>query len=425
MRSIWLVTKHDVSVTLRQASFWVLTLAMPIVLLVMIVGRSIADAEETAVSLGVDANQESPTTPIPDQIGLVDEAGLIREFPTAVPASWFVRYNNAAEARTAIEHNKVQQVILIPADYLESGNVTILDRNFQIRMSGDEMGLAHNSSHEWVLQYLLDYALVGDENLLKQYGDPLPYALMTTHPLLPLPDTNTATANEALTAAVANLMPFIFYGLLLMGGSYMMRSVVMEKENRTAEIMLLSLDPRDLMVGKLLAMSVLVILQLTAWVGIILIGTNLAGESLNLANFTFPPGFFAWAAAFLLLGFLLYATVMGAVGAMANSPREGSQMMFVLILFLLPTLIAGDLFIDQPQHPLTLALSLFPFSAPSAMVTRLAVGEVSLWQIVSSIGGLILTTYLFILLSARFFHAGNLLSNTVFSFKRLASGWRG
>lgn len=423
MRSIWLVTKHDVSVTLRQASFWVLTLAMPIVLLVMIVGRSIADAQETAVSLDEDANQESPAMPLPDQIGLVDEAGLIQEFPTAVPASWFVRYENTAGAEAALKRNEVQQVILIPADYLDSGNITILDRNFQIRMSGEDMGVAYNSPQGWVLQYLLDYAMVGDETLLRQYGDPLPYASMTTHPLLPPPDTNTA--NEALTAAVANLMPFIFYGLLLMGGSYMMRSVVMEKENRTAELMLLSIDPRDLMVGKLLAMSVLVILQLTAWVGIILIGTNLAGESVNIAGFTFPPGFFAWAAAFLLLGFLLFATVMGAVGAMANSPREGSQMMFVLILFLLPTLIAGDLFIDQPQHPLTLTLSLFPFSAPSAMVTRLAIGEVPLWQIFASIGGLILTTYLFILLSARFFHAGNLLSNTVFSFKRLASGLRG
>jgi ABC-2 type transport system permease protein len=71
-----------------------------------------------------------------------------------------------------------------------------------------------------------------------------------------------------------------------------------------------------------------------------------------------------------------------------------------------------------------LALSLFPLSAPSAMVTRLAVAPVPLWQILVSLGGLAVTTYVFVSLAARFFRAGNLLSSESFSWKRLATGWR-
>jgi ABC-2 type transport system permease protein len=69
-------------------------------------------------------------------------------------------------------------------------------------------------------------------------------------------------------------------------------------------------------------------------------------------------------------------------------------------------------------------LSLFPFSAPSAMVTRLAVAQVPLWQILVSLGGLALTAYLFLSISARFFRSSTLLSYDSFNLKRLATGWR-
>ena len=69
----------------------------------------------------------------------------------------------------------------------------------------------------------------------------------------------------------------------------------------------------------------------------------------------------------------------------------------------MPTLMFGRMFVDDPGNALVLILSLFPFSAPSAMVTRLAVTTVPLWQILVSLAGVALTAYLFVSLSARFF----------------------
>lgn len=105
--------------------------------------------------------------------------------------------------------------------------------------------------------------------------------------------------------------------------------------------------------------------------------------------------------------------------------REGAPVTWLLIIPLMPTLMFGDLFVNQPNHPLTLILSFFPFSAPSAMVTRLAVGNAPLWQIMASLALLALTTYGFVLLAARFFRAGNLLSEASFELRQLATGWRG
>ncbi|MFN2166850.1 MAG: ABC transporter permease, partial [Anaerolineae bacterium] len=90
----------------------------------------------------------------------------------------------------------------------------------------------------------------------------------------------------------------------------------------------------------------------------------------------------------------------------------------------MPTLMFGRMFVQEPDHAMVLILSLFPFSAPSAMVTRLAVTTVPLWQILVSLAGVALTAYLFVSLSARFFQAGNLLSSTPFSWRRLLNGWR-
>ena len=127
---------------------------------------------------------------------------------------------------------------------------------------------------------------------------------------------------------------------------------------------------------------------------------------------------------FLVAGYLLFAAIMAAGGAIAANAREASPLTFLVILPLMPTLMFGYEFAENPHSPLVVALSLFPFSAPSAMVTRLAVSPVPLWQILLSLGLLVATAYGCLALAARFFRAGNLLSDTAFSFKRLATGWR-
>ncbi|MCL7454640.1 MAG: ABC transporter permease, partial [Anaerolineae bacterium] len=123
--------------------------------------------------------------------------------------------------------------------------------------------------------------------------------------------------------------------------------------------------------------------------------------------------------------YLLFSSIMVAAGALANNAREGGQVTWLLIIPLMPTLMFGPSFVEQPHGTLALVLSLFPFSAPSAMVTRLAVADVPIWQILISLAGLAVTAYVFILLAGRFFRAGNLLSQQAFSWRRLATAWRG
>jgi ABC-2 type transport system permease protein len=127
---------------------------------------------------------------------------------------------------------------------------------------------------------------------------------------------------------------------------------------------------------------------------------------------------------FLVLGYLVYGGIMAVGGAIAPNAREGNQITVFLILPLLPTLMFASEFAENPHGVLPIVLSLFPLSAPSAMVTRLAVAEVPTWQLFVSLGGLVATAYGFIILAGHFFRADNLLSNASFSWRRLLTGWR-
>ena len=99
-------------------------------------------------------------------------------------------------------------------------------------------------------------------------------------------------------------------------------------------------------------------------------------------------------------------------------------MTLLLIVPFMPTLIFASEFMENPHGTLSTALSFIPLTAPSAMVTRMAVADVPLWQPLVAAVGVALTAYLFVSLAARFFRPQNLLQFGAFSWKRLWTAWR-
>ncbi|MFQ5615689.1 MAG: ABC transporter permease [Anaerolineales bacterium] len=421
MRNIWLVIKHEITTTLRQRSFWIVTFLMPALLLAINTYAMIQDSD-----LGDTGNSEeeaeNETGPDLLPIGLVDEGGLIAGMPPSFPPDLFIPFPDEASARAALEADEIEQYVIIPADYVSTGEITVYDKDFRILASGEQMGVAFGSAGEAILGYLINYNLTGDAQLITTLQNPTPGHLTGQH--IVNPPVEKDANDRGMAILVASVLPYIYYFLLLIGSSYLMRSVVAEKENRTAEVLLLSLRPRELMVGKILGLGVVTLIQLVAWVGGGMLVLNRGADFLNVSDFTFPPGFFPLALLFLILGYLLYGSVMAAAGAVAPNAREGGQVTWLLIIPLMPTLMFGREFLELPNGTMSLVLSLFPFSAPSAMVTRMAVASVPAWQVIVSLGGVAVTAYAFVVLAARFFRSGNLLSQASFNWRRLVTGWR-
>ncbi|MFN2292463.1 MAG: ABC transporter permease, partial [Anaerolineae bacterium] len=245
MRNIWLVIKHDIGAIMRQRSFWVMTLIMPLFLLGINALTFVEIAEEEIPGLGGE-----PTAPAEmPVIGLVDDAGLIAEIPESLPSDLFVRFPDEAAAHNALAAGDIEQFVHIPADYVATGQIDVYDRAFQVTL-GDTAAIGMGDGGG-LLSYLLAYNLA-DPQVALALRDPMPSSQSDLHALQP---AEAGEQNEALAMVVANVVPLVYYFLLLMGSSYLMRSVVSEKENRTAEVLLVSLDPRQMMIGKIVAMS--------------------------------------------------------------------------------------------------------------------------------------------------------------------------
>jgi ABC-2 type transport system permease protein len=284
------------------------------------------------------------------------------------------------------------------------------------------MGVAFHSVREWALRHLIDVNLSGDEKLVTTLRNPVPGVLAERHVINPPSETDGD--DQALARVVSSAMPYVYYFILIVVSGYLMRSVVAEKENRTVEVLLLSLRPRELMMGKILGLSIVAWVQLLVWLGGGVLILNWGSTRFDVSSLDFSPELLVWALLFLVFGYLLYASIMAAAGAIAPNAREGGKVTWLLIVPLMPTMMFGSEFLKEPHGTLSMALSLFPFSAPSAMVTRLAVADVPLWQPVVSLLGLAITAYLMVLLAARFFRADHLLSQASFTWQRLATGWR-
>ncbi|MGD9093584.1 MAG: ABC transporter permease [Anaerolineales bacterium] len=423
MRTIWLVIKHEIITVLSKPSFWLATLIFPVFFIAINAFAAIQDNDQQLTSTR-DTSGVGEHESVDENIfiiGLVDEGSLISEIPENVPPDLFREYPDLVVAQDALANGEIEQFVFIPVDYSNTGEVTVFAREFQILSEGD-MGVAFQGKNAPILAYLLNYNLTKDTSLVQAIHNPTPGNLAERHIIDPKQEM--PEGNEALAELVASVLPYLFYFVLIISSSYLMRSVVKEKENRTAEVLLLSLSPRQLMLGKILGLSVVALIQLTIWLSGGLLSLSRGASYMNVSAFQFAPDFWFWFVLFLILGFLLYGSIMAAAGAIAPSAKEATQVVWLLIIPFMPTLMFSREFVEDPHGTLALVLSLFPLSAPGAMVTRLAFSNVPLWQLLLSVTGLAITTYFVVVLAARFFRAGNLLSTEAFNWRRFASGWR-
>jgi ABC-2 type transport system permease protein len=160
------------------------------------------------------------------------------------------------------------------------------------------------------------------------------------------------------------------------------------------------------------------LLQMAIWAGGGLLLTN--GAALGgLSTSGLSAGFFVWALLYFIGGYLIYASLLGALGALAPSTREGTQFTFIILLPLFIPLFMNTALIESPNGALTVFLSLFPLTSPVTMITRLAAGPVPIEQLVLGLVILAVTTYGIIVFASRFFRADTLLSFNALNFKRI------
>ncbi len=409
MRNTLLIVRQEILTLLTKRSFWIMTIAFPAVILILNTGTMLMAGNDESQEFNLGAGDGM------QQLGYVDQSGAIRELPPGLPAEAFRAFASQEAAEQALAAGEVDMVAVLPPEFVESGEMTVIQSQFN----------PFGNVGESIFSYVIAYNLTGDPVLAGSIQGPLNQA--TGHNLAPAGEAGEADTDGAtIMPLIPFIVLFIFFFLITMSSGYMLSSVSREKENRTVEVLLVSVSPRQLMMGKLLGLSIIALLQMAIWLG----GSALIMQATDLFNL--PPielglsaGFFLWGVVYLVLGYLLYASVMGAIGALAPNAREAGQFPFIVLLPLMIPLWLNFSLTENPDGALAVILSLIPFTAPITMMIRLAAGSVPLWQLLGSVALLALTTYVLVALAARFFRADTLLSSASLKWGRLRSAWRG
>ena len=222
------------------------------------------------------------------------------------------------------------------------------------------------------------------------------------------------------------VLGILFIVALFSGAQYLMQAVIEEKENRTMEVIVTSISPLQLMSGKVLGLAGVGLTQVVTWTSALLIALSLASQRLPfLKAVRVEPGFIAVALLMFVLEYLLFAALMGAIGSLVTSAKDGQNLSGPLVLLAMTPEFFIPVFFIAPNGPIAVGLSLFPLSAPLALLLRYAAAPVPIWQVLLAMALLAASVVGALWLASRVFRIGMLEYGRRVSLKTVWEGLRG
>lgn len=418
MHKTWLVFRHELITSVTRRTYLLLTFGIPLLAIVAFVVISLVRNGSTPGEVNAIDFQEEQEIKVE---GYIDRSGLIEKIPSDLTDGLLISFDDEVSAKLALADGKISAYYLIPDDYIESGYL------YYVYPSVTPLS---SEGQDWVMRWTLLVNLLGGDQQ---------YAQKVWHPVdLEVHNLDTSAGYDRFSEEdcskpgyacesnpIVQTIPLativLIYIFIAGGASMLLRNVANEKQNRMIEILITSVNPIQMFTGKIIGLGVASLIPTLIWVSTGFTLLRVGGGTLNLPNeFSLPIGLlFGWLV-FFLLGYALYASLMAGVGALAPNLKEANQ---AVGLIMLPMAIGYMLSIlpptiEVPHDGLALVLSLFPLTAPFAMVMRLVIGDVPAWQVLLSAGLLVLSIVIVVRGVASAFRAQSLLSGQPFTAKR-------
>jgi ABC-2 type transport system permease protein len=411
MTKIFTVLRHELATTLRRPSYLLVAFGIPLLAILVFAGLTIIRGGSPGRAVSSEALDPSEFK----VEGYVDQAGLISVIPQNIPEGHLVAYQSEEQAQEALDSGKIASYYVIPQDYIETGDLLYVRPN-----PSPFSAHRQDSAMRWTL---LVNVLGGDAEFAGRVWSPVNLEVTD---LTPSPQAGQGCSTPGATCDsnlliryLPMIMLVLFYIFITTGSSLLLRNISTEKENRVMEVLMLSINPLQILAGKIIGLGIATLLQMLAWVGTVFLVFRTGGQTLNLpAGFQIPPTLLAWGLVFFLLGYAVYASLMAGAGALVPNVKETTQVTWVVTMPIFAGYLIGLFLLEDPHGRIATALSLFPLTSPILMIMRLTVGGVPLWQPLLAAVLLALTAILAVRAVARMFHAQNLLSGQSFSARR-------
>lgn len=203
---------------------------------------------------------------------------------------------------------------------------------------------------------------------------------------------------------------FLYLTILLYGVS-IMRAVIEEKASRVVEVLLSSVTPFQLMMGKILGVGAVGLTQCAIWalfaLGLSTYGVPFIAEGATIT--AVPASTLVFFVVFYILGYFLFATLYAGIGAVCSTDHDAQQFQLPVTLFLIVPLMVAPMVVQEPDSLFARILSLIPLFSPTLMFLRLNVLPPPPHEVILAIALMVAAIFLFIFLVARVFRVGVLM----------------
>lgn len=364
-------------------------------------------------------------------VAVIDDSGLILQNLTDNEE---VRYI-AAEGT---------QEELLSAD--EIYGLLVIDRNIVKRPSGVKLLTPNASSLAVENNITSQMEKIIETEKLKSYDiDNLDQILDNVKTSVTLQTLRTDENGEegesqsaAISSAIGTLLNFLLYMFLVLYGSLVMNSIIEEKNNRVLEIVVSSIKPTQLLIGKVIGVGLVAVTQIIIWVAIVLCITTmilpavmpadimnevtaLNAGSMDINNSSIDQdmaialGMFTnvgyvlelvgYLFLFLVGGFLFYASIFAMIGSAVDNIQDASQLQMLGIVPVIIGLVSSMAVIPNPNGLFAIIMSMIPFTSPMVMMARVPF-DIPAWQIVVSIVLLYLSIFFMVWIAAKIYRIG-------------------
>jgi len=418
MKKTFLVMRQEMINTFKRPSYMIFAFVIPVlVVLVLGIVKLIQGRSTENIGNGSSAQVAHEI----ETEGFVDQSGIVKIISDDLQDK-LIPFETEDQAKTALSNGDISAYYLIPSNYIVSGDVEYVYPDSKSYLSDGQ---------QWVIKWILNLNLLnGDLDLADQIWNPIWH--LETRSITPESQGVDSSQEDCSRPGVAcesielirlmpSIMAAIFFLAFMSCSSMLFDSIGSEKENRTIELLLLSINPRQLLAGKTLALGIAGLTQTIIWLGAIYINFNLGGSTISLPEgFIFPVEIAVWSLLFFIGGFAIYASLMAGAGALVPKMKEAGAASFIAQSPIFIGYVFGLLapLADTAESGFIVFLSIFPFTSPVVMVMRLTNSIVPLWQLLLSIILTYATAYFSQVTVAAMFNAQNLLSGQPFSVKR-------
>ncbi len=369
MHNVWAVIRREYLQRVRSAWFILATIGAPIFMAgIMIVPAMMASNDR-------DAERD---------IAIVDGTGRLYErlAPKLLDAGWTVREERwradvVTELRAAADEGDLGGFLMLDDLTLETGEAVFYatDRPSTLRQVTMRGSIARSA-----LEHQLELAEVDADALLG--GGELQIELLS--------EEGAESGEPAFM--VAYIGAFFLYMVILLYAVSVMRATLEEKTSRIVEVIISSMKPWHLMLGKILGVGAVGMTQMAIWVvaGILifasgipmLVAMNPGMAELGSIREVLPGvGLLILFVGYFVFGFFMYSGLYAAVGAMCSTDEEAQQAQLPVLMLLVVPIIFVMGVIEDPGAPLAVVMSLIPVFSPILMWGRVAGGGVPAWQI--------------------------------------------